>query len=336
MTTVTDSTPQAPLAAQAAGSVQVRAGGPAPLRLVRAELLKIWTTNTWWIFGILSLAVTGIALLVNTVVAENQLNFAEQQANQPPPDFKGGFAPGQGPSPDEIRRIEEDWARQADVGRVATIAAANIYTSGQLFGLLFMVVLGALVVSNEFFHQTATVTFLTTPRRTSVILGKLTAAMLLAAGFWAVTTAISVGIGASFFSLGGYDPGLTDWPIQRSVLMNLLAYVVWAVLGVGVGVLIRSQLGATLTAAALYLLSYPLAVGFFGLIRQYVIRADWVLDWMVVVPGIASRLMTAAEPELPGFGGDAPAWWIGALVLVGYAVVTGVIGTLITRRRDIS
>ena len=24
---------------------------PVPGRLVKAELLKIWTTNSWWIFG---------------------------------------------------------------------------------------------------------------------------------------------------------------------------------------------------------------------------------------------------------------------------------------------
>ena len=31
-----------------------------------------------------------------------------------------------------------------------------------------------------------------------------------------------------------------------------------------------------------------------------------------------------------------PPWWVGALVLIGYGVVAGVIGTLITRKRDIS
>ncbi len=81
--------------------------------------------------------------------------------------------------------MREDFARQADLGRVLTSAAANIFTSGQFFGLLFIVILGALVVTNEFFHQTATATFLTTPQRTRVITSKLIAAVLLAAGFWA-------------------------------------------------------------------------------------------------------------------------------------------------------
>ena len=37
-------------------------------------------------------------------------------------------------------------------------------------------------MTNEFFHQTATTTFLTTPHRTAVILAKLVAAIVLGAG----------------------------------------------------------------------------------------------------------------------------------------------------------
>ena len=123
---------------------------------------------------------------------------------------------------------------------------------------------------------------------------------------------------------------------MRSVLMNLLAYVIWAVLGVGLGALIRSQLGATLTGAAFYLLSYPLAFALFGTIRAYVIQEDWVWNGIVAVPGVASQIMISPEPIQIGFGVDGPAWWVGALVLVAYGVLAGVLGTLIIRKRDIS
>ncbi len=117
--------------------------------------------------------------------------------------------------------------------------------------------------------------------------------------------------------------------------MNLLAYVVWAVLGVGLGVLIRSQLGATLTGSALYLLSFPAAFAVFGLIRTFIIKQDWVWQWMVVVPGVASQTMISpVRQQLGPITG--PPWWVGAVVLIGYGVVAGLIGTLITRKRDIS
>jgi len=36
--------------------------------------------------------------------------------------------------------------------------------------------------------------------------------------------------------------------------------------------------------------------------------------------------------EIPG----NPPRWVGAGVLIGYAVLTGIVGTLLTQRRDIS
>jgi hypothetical protein len=47
-------------------------------------------------------------------------------------------------------------------------------------------------------------------------------------------------------------------------------------------------------------------------------------------------VMVSAEPIQFGPGDSGPAWWVGALVLVGYGVLAGAIGTMIMRRRDIS
>ena len=40
-------------------------GTPAPLRLVSAEIMKIRTTNTWWLFAIGMVAITGLAFTSN-------------------------------------------------------------------------------------------------------------------------------------------------------------------------------------------------------------------------------------------------------------------------------
>ncbi|MBO0870671.1 MAG: hypothetical protein J2P15_19110, partial [Micromonosporaceae bacterium] len=39
--------------------------GPPPIRLIRAEIMKIRTTNTWWLFLIGMVVVAGLALLVH-------------------------------------------------------------------------------------------------------------------------------------------------------------------------------------------------------------------------------------------------------------------------------
>jgi ABC-2 type transport system permease protein len=338
MTAVTEpKTPPGPREPGGLGGAHPGPKGLLAVRLIRAELLKIWTTNTWWIFGIITLVTTALALLISVLQANDQLTFAEQARSQPPPDFGGNVAPGEGGlPPEDIKTMEDQYRASIDVGRVLVTNAANVYTSGQFFGLLFMVILGVLIVTNEFFHQTATTTFLTTPHRTAVILSKLAAAGLLAFAFWAAVTAIDLAVGSTFFGLRGYSLPLGEWPVLRSVLMNVLAFVVWAVLGVGLGVLIRSQLGASLTASAFYLLSFPVAFIVFGVIRQFIIKEDWVFEWIVAVPGVASTVMISPEPLQLGPTEHGPQWWVGALVLVGYGAVAAVIGTLITRKRDIS
>jgi ABC-2 type transport system permease protein len=311
--------------------------GTAPTRLLKAELLKLWTTNAWWIFGILTLAFTGLTLLINLLQADSELNYADVHQHDPLPDFGQKVPADQGgPTPEQVQQDQANYLASVDVAKVLVRNAANIYTSGQFFSLLFMVILGALIVTNEFFHQTATTTFLTTPRRSQVIFSKLAAAVVLAFTFWLVVSVIDLGVGSIFFGSKSYSTPLADWPVLRSVLMNLLAYVIWAVLGVGLGVLIRSQLGATLTGAAFYLLSFPVAFALFGLLRQFVIKEDWVWSWIVSVPGVASQIMISPEPIQISFNVHTPAWWVGGLVLLGYGVLAALVGTLITRKRDIS
>src|SRR5262245_49275963 len=128
MTTV--STPPAPTPAT------IRPSGSAPMRLIRAELLKIWTTNAWWIFGILLVVYTGLALWGNLVQANYTIGFAAEQANQPPPDFGPPLPADQGgPTAEDIERMRAEYEQSIDMTRVVAVAAANVYTSGQFFGL---------------------------------------------------------------------------------------------------------------------------------------------------------------------------------------------------------
>ena len=306
-----------------------RTGGRLPIRLIRAELIKIRTTNSWWIFAILLVASSAVMLLFNLLMANADLrNVAEIRAKGLP-DLSNLDAASQ-----EFRRNQ--YLYDIDLHRVLANASANVFTSGQYFGLLFVSLLGCLIVTNEFFHQTATTTFLATPHRSQVIFSKLVAGGLLAVGFWLLTTVIDVAVGSLYFSGNSYDVLLGEWDVIRSMLLNLLAYVIWAILGIGVGVLIRSQVGATVTTALAYLLAYPAAFAFFGLIRNYVIQDDSVYQAMILVPGVDSQIMVSPERLPLTSTALAPPWWGGALILLAYAVLAGTIGTVLTRRRDIS
>jgi len=118
-----------------------RSGSALPIRLVRSELLKIWTTNSWWIFGILLVAGTALTLLINLFVANSQLNEAAATKARGLPDMTG-----MDPSQQEL--IRNQFAIDSDLHRVLANVSANVFTSGQFFGLLFITVLRCLIVTN--------------------------------------------------------------------------------------------------------------------------------------------------------------------------------------------
>ena len=282
-------------------------------RLVRSELRKIVTTNTWWLFLLAVVGFTALSFAINAFTAHSILH---QPTPQLPPNM----------SPDQAQQIRAAY----DARRGVAAQAANLYTSGQYFGLLFVLLLGILVVTNEYFHQTATATFLATPRRSLVIASKLTTMVGAAVALCVATTAVCVVAGAIFLSTEGVGFGFGDWAVTRALLLNLLAYAIWAVFGVGFGTLIRNQLAAVIVALGLYVVASSVAAAIIQLIAL-VTGASWVMKLAVLIPSIASQLMISGA-DIPG----NPPQWLGAVVLVAYGLAAGAIGTVLTERRDIA
>lgn len=274
------------------------------MRLIGAELTKIRTTSTWWVFGLILIPLWALAVLFNWAQA-----YGTSQAS------------AEGVPPDQAELL-------AATGEAINVAA-NLYTSGQFFGVLLAMLLGAILVTNEFFHLTATTTFLISPHRERVILAKLGAAVLVGLLFWLVTTLLN--LIAVPFVLRQLDlpVQLGEGAVWRAIALNGLAFALWAILGVGAGVLIRSQIGATLTLSIGYVIGTFGAQLAFYFLTQYVAR--WFENLQVIVPTTASALMISGT-ELPG----NPPRWTGAAVLIGYALITGIVGTLIMKRRDVS
>lgn len=294
------------------------------IRLIRSELLKIRTTHTWWILALGAFLATALAFAVWALDTHQQLNPQELYF---PPDY---------PAEERAREQAAEDARNAEARSVAGLAklAANLYTSGQFLGLMFVMLIGILMITNEFYHQTATATFLTTPHRSKVILGKLLTATLIGLGFWLFTTVINLVAGTIFFSSEGVSNSLGEWETTRALLLNLLAYALWTIFGIGLGVLIRSQIGATITASVTYTIGTFVVLNILQILYFTVLERDWVLQIAVLIPPLASNhMITGLE-----LGEDVQPWprWVGAVVLIGWAVVAGGIGTMITRRRDIS
>jgi ABC-2 type transport system permease protein len=99
---------------------------------------------------------------------------------------------------------------------------------------------------------------------------------------------------------------------------------------VGIGTLITNQLAAVLIASVAYLIGTQV-VGLAFYLLSELFDNPAIMEWQVILPSIASQVMISGA-DIPGL----PSWWVGALVLFGYALITGVAGTLIVRRRDIA
>lgn len=273
------------------------------MNLVRAELFKIRTTRLWWILLLVLVPLWALAVAVGGVQAYVLTQDDAVDAS----------------APEQVRVAAE-----------AVNLASNLYTAGQWAGLLCVLLLSATMVTGEFFHRTATTTFLTTPRRERVVLGKVAAAAVVALAGWALLTLLNLGVAP--LVLRGLDlPVLVgDAAVWRAIGLNGLAFALWAVLGVGAGVLIRNQVAAMVTLSAVYVVGTQTVAGILGLLSQ-VLENDLWSELAVAVPTVASSLLVSGT-ELPG----NPPRWVGLVVLVAYAAVTGVVGTLITRDRDVS
>jgi ABC-2 type transport system permease protein len=191
------------------------------------------------------------------------------------------------------------------------------------FAQVFALILGILAVTTEFRHGTITPTLIVAPDRVRVVLAKLVAHVLagLILGILAVglTTAIVL-IGLSSRDI---DTGLTNQEIAEVVLGLVLATVLWAALGVGLGALVRNQVGAIVGALGWTLL---------------------VENLLTIIPTVGDRVqkyglngvtnaLSNIESEATG---DVLTQAAGGALLLAYTAAFVIAGTLAMRRRDIT
>ena len=282
--------------------------GTTLVRLIRAEFMKIRTTSTGWLFLTGFIVFTAMALTINGFGNHYQLD------------------PQQG-----IASRAQSLAEAAHAHSPAGVAAiaASMMTSGQRVGVLFALLLGVLIVTSEFANQTAAVTFVTVPRRTTVITAKVAAAACCGALFWLVGTVLAAVATPLFLYSQHVSTSLAGSMVARSVLLNLLAFVAWGVFGLGLGAVLRSQIVAVIAAIAVYAGSFGTELVFGGLYNFF--HQGWMLGAPVIGPAVASEVMTTSGPAFP----YAPPGWVGGVIIIGYTVALVAAGIALTRRRDV-
>jgi ABC-2 type transport system permease protein len=287
---------------------EARDSGTTLVRLLKAEFMKIRTTDTGWLFLTVFIMFTALALTINGF-GTHQLLYPEQ---------------GLG---DRAQALAQAAHARTPAG-VAAISA-SMMTSGQRVGVIFALLLGVVVVTSEFANQTAAVTFVTVPRRATVITAKLAAAACCGALFWLVGTVLAAVATPPFLYTQHLSMSLAGWTVVRAVLLNLLAFAAWGVFGLGLGAVLRSQMASVIAAIAVY-------VGSFGTILVFTLLYNlfhqaWMLGAPVIGPAVASEVMTTSGPAFP----NAPPAWVGGIILIAYVVALAAAGLALTKRRDV-
>jgi hypothetical protein len=258
-------------------------------RLIRSELLKLRTTRMWW----------GLALGVVGLVAFNVLPsalFAGQ-------DFGAGLPTS--PALDEVAGL------------------TAVYGTGYQAGYLLVLVLGIIIGASDLRHATATATFLATPRRGRVVVAKMIVAASAGLLYGLLAQVMTVVVAAPVVLARGAALRLGEPDVLRSLLLGIPGIALWGVIGVALGILLRSQIAAILVAVSYIFVGDFLIAGGLSL-------AD--LDG--AVPYTPNNASSAIVGGFTGF--DLLDWWAGMLVLLGYGLVVGLAGWAIGRSRDIA
>jgi hypothetical protein len=179
---------------------------------------------------------------------------------------------------------------------------------------IVLLLFGAVGATGEFRHRTLAPAVLIAPDRFRLVLARLGAYSLAALLFGLLIAAVTLGLGAAL--LGG-EPGvaLTGGDYLKLGAGGVIAVVLAAAIGVGVGTLVRNQVAAVIGTLVWLSILEPLLA---------VIDDRW-------------RTYTLGDTlNRVGLGGNHDMSWAPSIaVLVGWAVVWCGVGALVDRRRDV-
>ncbi|MBF6558229.1 MAG: ABC transporter permease subunit [Acidimicrobiales bacterium] len=186
---------------------------------------------------------------------------------------------------------------------------------GENLGSLFAALLGAMAITGEIRHGTIRSTLLGTPQRGRVVIAKAVTALVLGIVFGALAAGAAEGAGTLFLSIRNAPLHVTAGDYVLLVAGGAVAASLWAVIGLGVGAIVRSQV--------------PTVVG--------------ILVWVLFVENILAGSLPAVGKFAPAAQGraiagatngtvSAPA--IGFVLLTLYAVTSVTLGWVATNRRD--
>jgi ABC-2 type transport system permease protein len=190
----------------------------------------------------------------------------------------------------------------------------EVFQVGSRAGMLFAGLAGAIAVTAEIRYGTIRPTFLVTPRRSPVLAAKLAVGALAGIIFGVLAEGLMVADASVAFAARAIDNQLTAGDYLQLLAGGATAAALWAAAGVGVGALVRNQVGALVGLCAWMFLVESTSESF--------------------VPGFGRLLPGSAGLALAGNSDELSAA-VGAVLLVLYATAVAAVGWRATLRRDV-
>lgn len=269
----------------------------------RSELTKQFTTSMWWILAIVLLAYVG--------------STAGGLAG-----FFGAVSTGAIPAGDGNSMAFPE-------GTLPPI----IYSLATAVGYIFPLLIGTLLVTGEFRHKTLTPTFLATPRRGVALSGKVVAGVVMGLVYAGVALLATVAPGAGLLAAFGVDTQLGSSDTWAMLGRIALSFVLWVLIGIGVGTLVRNQVAAVVGVIAFTQFVEPI-------LRTVAAFVDGIASVGRFLPGASSDALVGASIyssfTASGSSVEPLQWWVGGAVMLAYAVVLLALGYIASWRRDVS
>jgi ABC-2 type transport system permease protein len=215
--------------------------------------------------------------------------------------------------------VAHHWATMSAADRAHFDPVGDSFT-GLVFAQLAFGVLGVLTISTEYGTGMIRATLTATPRRGTVFTAKavVLGAVTLALGeLFAFTCFLA---GQATLAGAGLDVGLTDPGVLRAVASAGLYLCVVALVGYGLGALLRHTAGAVAAMFAAIFLAWPVARA----LESWSYLPDRLL-LSNAADVLAQTHVEAASLRLPSLG-------LAYLDLAGYVVVTFALGAWRTHR----
>lgn len=194
----------------------------------------------------------------------------------------------------------------------------NVFSAASS-GTIVVLIIGILIMAGEFRHNTATSTFLITPDRKRVVVAKLAASAVVGAAIAIAASVVTLAVALPWLAAKDIDVSLLSGDVGLVLLGALTATALYAVVGVGLGSLVRNQTAAVVVALVWVMVIESLLVSF----------APAFGRWL---PGGAVAALTGVATR----DGGLLAMWAGAVLFAGYGLAFATAGTRFVLRRDVA